>query len=276
MDEPPRPAVSSGPRLAPCRAATKRLLDSATINVIMFFATIFVLFGDDVRLAFLDPTADDSYFAIASVVLFAFIIEIILQSVAKPEYLSLPKCQKPTTFREVLALLSFGSFYFWLDVIATASLVPEVSVCCPHPLPCPPPPPLLHTFLPSIAGLVLQIPWIAGTEDSAANENIETARAGRASRAGARAGRVVRFIRLVRILRIVKVYKYAREIRANRMAQQREAAAAGGQERDKAAGMEESGKETVRGRKREEQAELEYERQLVGSTRVGTALSDLT
>merc|ERR1719161_2905824 len=80
------------------------------------------------------------------------------------------------------------SFFFWLDTIATASLIPDIKWIVD---------PLTAMY--------------GGGEDQAAGGQGSVARAGRASRAGTRAGRIVRLVRLVRLIRIVKLYKRAVE-----------------------------------------------------------------
>ena len=94
-----------------------------------------------------------------------FAIELIIASIAKDEY--------------------FLGFYFWLDLVATLSLITDIG-------------------------------WIwnriMGTQDvGAANaeQASQLARAGRGARVGTRAGRVARIIRLIRLIRIVKLYKNA-------------------------------------------------------------------
>merc|ERR1719456_1739103 len=86
-----------------------------------------------------------------------FILEVICSSIGKEDYL-------------------FG-FFFWLDLISTASLILDVSL-------------------------------VAEALFGGANNDGNAARASRASRAGTRAGRVVRIIRLIRI---VKLYKAVTE-----------------------------------------------------------------
>lgn len=77
-----------------------------------------------------------------------------------------------------------GSFYFYLDAVATASLVPEI-------------PFLWDTIMGMFA--------MNSEEDSGGAGNV--GKAGRASRVGTKAGRIVRIVRLVRMVRIVKLYK---------------------------------------------------------------------
>lgn len=72
----------------------------------MTIVTVYSLFGDDVRqLAFTKP-ADDVFYGLSSGALVAFSVEIILASVVKDDY--------------------FLGFYFWLDLISTASLITDI------------------------------------------------------------------------------------------------------------------------------------------------------
>lgn len=73
----------------------------------------------------------------------------------------------------------FNSFFFWLDIISTISLIFDI-------------------------GLITSQMGLGG--GNPAGNTAALARAGRASRVGTKAGRVVR---LVRLIRIVKLYKTA-------------------------------------------------------------------
>jgi len=99
-----------------------------------------------------------------------FLLELILSSIAKEGY--------------------FLGFYFWLDLVATVSLITDIG-------------------------------WIwdeiIGTEEvnaSNAQQASQLARAGRGARVGTRAGRIARIIRLIRLIRIVKLYKNANIVMA--------------------------------------------------------------
>ena len=72
----------------------------------MTIVTLYALFGDDVRLLGFNKTADEYFNAITTVCLAFFALELIISSLAKPGYLN--------------------SFYFWLDLIATLSLIPDI------------------------------------------------------------------------------------------------------------------------------------------------------
>lgn len=73
----------------------------------MTVITIYALFGDDIRAALL-PSASDPYFnGLTIFAMFCFTIEIILSSIVIGDY--------------------FLGFYFWLDIIATVSLIFDIS-----------------------------------------------------------------------------------------------------------------------------------------------------
>lgn len=92
-----------------------------------------------------------------------FLLEIILASFAKEGY--------------------FLGFYFWLDLIATISLIFDIG-----------------WFWDAILGTST-----TGNPKSAA----KAAKAGRGARVGTRASRIARIVRLIRLIRIVKLYKSA-------------------------------------------------------------------
>lgn len=114
----------------------------------------------DVRLAAFSVDADVVFWSISTVALALFVTEFTVFSIGKPGYLF--------------------SFYFWLDLVATLSLIPDIG-------------------------------WIwnplTNSDDSSDVGSADEVRAGRAARAGTRAGRVVRIVRLIRLVRIVKLYK---------------------------------------------------------------------
>jgi len=130
----------------------ERLLNHNAFAVLMTVITLYALFGDDVRiLAF--PKAADNYFdALTLIAILMYTIEIILSCIDSRAYL--------------------GSFFFWLDLISTLSMVFDVSV--------------IFSLIDS---------QTTGTVDI-----MQTSRA-------ARVTRIIRFVRLLRLVRIVKLYK---------------------------------------------------------------------
>lgn len=72
----------------------------------MTVITIYALFGDDIRLAATDKTSDDIFYGITSACLFFFSLEIVIASIVTEGY--------------------FLGFYFWLDLLATLSLISDI------------------------------------------------------------------------------------------------------------------------------------------------------
>jgi hypothetical protein len=84
----------------------EHFIDSNTVTIFMTVVTIYALFGDDVRMLAFSKDADTTFFAVSTFALVCFALELGLSCWAKPGY----------TF----------SFYFWLDLIATISLIPDI------------------------------------------------------------------------------------------------------------------------------------------------------
>lgn len=72
----------------------------------MAFLTIYALFGDDIRLLAFTKSADDAFYTFTCVCIAFFVFELVIASIAKDDYI-------------------FG-FFFWLDLIATISLLMDV------------------------------------------------------------------------------------------------------------------------------------------------------
>ena len=123
----------------------------------MVIITTWALFGDDIRILTTTSDSDKIFSYVTIALMFFFSLELVLSSVAKDDY--------------------FLGFYFWLDLIATASLLFDII-----------------WFVEAIFG--------SGTRE--AGDQAQLARAGRTTRAGTRAGRIVRIVRLVQL---VKLYK---------------------------------------------------------------------
>jgi hypothetical protein len=72
----------------------------------MAIITVYCLFGDDIR-SILFTAADDNIFYILTSISFGFfLLEMILQSLVREDY--------------------WLSFYFWLDLISTLSLLTDI------------------------------------------------------------------------------------------------------------------------------------------------------
>jgi hypothetical protein len=150
------------------------LIEGKVWTGVMFFLTIFALFATDVHNLTMPKSQDAILDWLMFMSLIAFMVELIIGSYVKPKYI--------------------GRLFFWLDLVATLSIVPDIGFLGEH-----------------IDGLM----GIEETSDDTSIGNDDgsgvIARAGRAARVGTRAGRVarlVRVLRIVRLFRIAKLYKY--------------------------------------------------------------------
>jgi hypothetical protein len=103
--------------------------ESLPVTIVMSLFTVWALFSDDIRLAATMQDADEGFMIVISIAFFLFFAELIAASYYKEGYLILPSftpvpgesfCDK------VKRVTNLGSFYFWLDIIATLSLIFEV------------------------------------------------------------------------------------------------------------------------------------------------------
>lgn len=135
-------------------------------TIFMTIVTVYALFGDDIKVAAFTKNADETFNYITSIALGCFVVEISINSLSQVGY--------------------FNSFYFWLDIISTVSLITDIS-----------------WIWTQIIGE--QDDYSANTAEQAG----QLARAGRGARIGTRAGRITRVIRLVRLIRIGRLWKQA-------------------------------------------------------------------
>ena len=82
------------------------ILDNKIYILIMTIITIWALYADDVRVIAVPRSVDDIFFGINSAGMLMFFIELALSSLAQDGYLL--------------------GFYFWLDLIATVSMISDV------------------------------------------------------------------------------------------------------------------------------------------------------
>lgn len=102
-DKKTKPDEDEVPRRTQCR----EIFEGSQMTIFMGAVTIFALFGDDLRFL-LFPKAGDIYIEIALFLsLLAFAIEILANSCVVDDFKY--------------------SFFFWLDIIATASIVTDIS-----------------------------------------------------------------------------------------------------------------------------------------------------
>ena len=111
----------------------KTVGESTVFISFMIFLALFSIFSDDIRLSSTSKSADLSFEAVISVIFFILVIEILMSCYYKEDYMTLPSFKKrskdkgPPTWKSYIKRFRFGSFYFWLDCIATFSLLTEVS-----------------------------------------------------------------------------------------------------------------------------------------------------
>ena len=146
-----------------------KFLDSTPVVVVMSIFTIFALFSTDIQMAWLSIKVDTAFNIITIILFFCFFLELILSTLAKKDYLF--------------------SFFFWLDLISTLSMIQDVDY---------------------IVNPILGYEPIKNETYTRGRRRASTAQAAKAISkvsAASRATRVLRVIRIVRLIRMVKLYK---------------------------------------------------------------------
>ena len=140
-----------------------KFLDSTPVLIIMSIFTVYCLFMSDIQAACIRIEFDFTSNVIQCVLLAIFSIEWILNIIAKKDYI--------------------WSFFFWLDLISTISLIQDIDW-------------IMNPLL--------------GYSSNRANANrssVQAAKAVSKVSSASRATRVLRVIRIVRLIRMVKLYK---------------------------------------------------------------------
>ena len=141
-------------------------LESMPVQITSLLMTLFALFMFDVNAALLHPSADFTIQLIMTIAFAFFVFELILTAVSRKRF--------------------YGDLFFWLDIIATLSIIPDV--------------PWL------MDGVMIML----GQEPSDTTPDAVRA-GGRVARVGARAARMVRVMRLLRLLRIFKLLRFLKK-----------------------------------------------------------------
>ena len=81
-------------------------LDHWTISLLMTCITVYSLFFDDIRALAFPKKSDPVFYGFSTFSMVAFLIEIFLAAIVKDDY--------------------FLTFFFWLDVISTISMIPDI------------------------------------------------------------------------------------------------------------------------------------------------------
>lgn len=103
--------------------------ESLPVTILMSLFTIWALFSDDIRMSASTKEADVGFMIVISIAFFLFSLELIAGCIYKENYLCLPNftsIPNETWGQKLRRICNFGSFYFWLDLIATVSLIFEV------------------------------------------------------------------------------------------------------------------------------------------------------
>ena len=129
---------------------TQKIVQGGPFTMVMLVLTIWALFGEDLKVRYAEQSADSSFEVFAVVLFIIFMMELVVNSLMQDGY--------------------FGSFFWWLDLIAALSMLLDVEVIREA---------------------------IMGAEET----DLTVARAGRAARAGTRAGRLLKMTRLLSVVK---------------------------------------------------------------------------
>ena len=141
-------------RFAKCAG---RILKSQCVSVLMTVVTVYILFADDVRTAVFGVETDEYFFAVATGCYALFVLDMCLACYSRPAYRL--------------------SFYFYLDLLASLSLITDIGW---------------------IWSLITPSP------------SIYLQKVGKVSRTGTQTPRVLRILRLLRLIRATRLYKQAK------------------------------------------------------------------
>lgn len=141
-------------------------LEGSLVTITMSIVTLFALIGDDIRVWQTTKSADPIFLCFLSLSMFLFGTEIILTSVVIDDFKY--------------------SFFFWLDIIATFSLVPDID------------------FLRDSLKLI-----VLGTPPRKYEVDVLPGEITVQSLQQDKIAQVFKSLRLIRLIRIIKLYKYA-------------------------------------------------------------------
>ena len=152
-----------------------KALDSYPFIGFMMSITIYVLFISDIKSAFLTKEVDPAINISQAICFGLFSLELILASIAQKNYLF--------------------SFFFWLDLISTISLIQDID----------------FMFAPILALFNSEDDEDSSTTNGTGNK-ATTQSIVKAASAG-RVTRILRVVRIIRLIRIVKLYKTTMQTR---------------------------------------------------------------
>ena len=171
------------------RLQFKTINDHPVKGVASAVCTLLALFLPDVQELSLAKEWDGAVDVVMTLVMLFFVCEMAVQLCAHHSY--------------------YYSLFFWLDVVATVSLIPEVS--------------LLGGMWGAMVGAG---EGCAAAAAAAGGSSTTIVRAGRAARAGARAGRLQGLTRVVRLIRVLQLHGAAKKEQVQRLNHEEDAPAA--------------------------------------------------
>ncbi len=156
-----------------------KFLDSAPVLIFMSILTVYALFAADVQAAWCRVNIDYGFNVLQCILIGIFLLEWIFNIISKIDYT--------------------WSFFFWLDLVATISLLQDLD------------------------WVINPIMGYGSARQRSFKSSVQAAKAMSKVSSASRATRVLRVIRIVRLIRMVKLYKSvitAREIQARIKKQQ--------------------------------------------------------
>jgi hypothetical protein len=162
-----------------------RFIDSHYTLAMMTLMTLFALLASDFKTAFCPISVDFIFDLIQLVIMCIFALEIIFTAISKEEYL--------------------WSFFFWLDVIATLSIIQDVGFIFDS---------IIGTNnIPSFSEKSSD--YNSTSTNEILNSQQKAQQALNQLSTASRATRILRIVRIIRLIRILKIYKNAVLVRAN-------------------------------------------------------------
>lgn len=115
--------------LEKAKESVRFFAEHPAVVIALSILTLWALYHNDIRVAEFDKDADEGFVVVISITFFLFLFEIIATIFYKPGYLALPDWpRRPGESHAAtwIRRLQFGDFFFWLDLVATLSLILEV------------------------------------------------------------------------------------------------------------------------------------------------------
>lgn len=128
-DAPAKPLTLKEQRWLKAKATVEYFAESSFFIGLMSVYTMWALYNDDIKLAGTSKESDLGFEVVISIGFFLFLFEIAAQCFYKPDYFYMPlqsRKEDETDMEMWIRRVQIGSFYFWLDWIATLSLILEV------------------------------------------------------------------------------------------------------------------------------------------------------